>query len=112
VFIQHGNLSVTPVAETLEAVFTELGQEAGASSSPAGGGTQFSRGTVVFATASGNVVELRLDSEIAEAALSTPSTAPSSRGSGWIQLAGDPGNPHDLDRARAWFLSAWRNSAN
>jgi hypothetical protein len=78
--------------------------------SAAGGsaGTEFSHGLTVFASANGNVAEFRLDPEIAEAVLGTPDTAPSGRGPAWVKL--EPATPteRDLDRARAWFLSAWR----
>jgi hypothetical protein len=94
----------------LESLFVELAAEAGASVA-AKSGTEFRRGTKLFAVASGNTVELALDPEIADAVLGTPSTAASSRGANWVQLTGDPVNPHDVDRARAWFLSAWRNAS-
>ena len=93
----------------LESLFVELAGEVGASVA-AKSGSEFRRGTILFAVASGNAVELALDPEIAEAVLGTPSTAASGRGANWVQLTGDPANPHDVDRARAWFLSAWRNA--
>jgi hypothetical protein len=58
----------------------------------------------------GNSAEFRLDPEVAEAALGTPSTSSSSRGAEWVRLTVNEDNPHDYDRARAWFLSAWRKA--
>jgi hypothetical protein len=86
--------------------------EAGATASAAAdsAGTTFSRGHIVFAVADGNVAELMLEPEIAEAALRTPDTATSARGPAWVKLAPATVAERDLDRARAWFLSAWRNS--
>jgi len=90
-----------------------VAQEAGATRSAAAGsaGTEFSHGRTVFASAKGNVAEFRLEPEIADAALRTPSTEPSSRGPDWVRLTADADAAHDLDRARAWFLSAWRNAS-
>ena len=74
------------------------------------GGVQFTRGGQPFAIVVGNVAEVRLDPEVAEAALGTPSTSASSRGPGWVRLAPDELSEMDFDRAKAWFLSAWRNA--
>jgi hypothetical protein len=91
--------------EHLSGIVAEVGAEARAM---AGGGTEFRRDGRAFAFATGNVVEVKLDPEIAEAALHTPSTSASSRGADWVRLAPDEATQMDLDRARAWFLSAWR----
>ena len=93
------------VEELLVAVAVEVGASVSRSS-----GCEFRHGSTPFAFADANTAELRLDPEIAVAALGTPGTATSSRGGDWVRLTADPGNPHDLDRARAWFLSAWRNA--
>jgi hypothetical protein len=68
------------------------------------------RGGEVFAAASGDVADFLLDPDIAEAALRTPSTSVSPRGGDWVRLAPGEPSPMDADRARAWFLSAWRNA--
>jgi hypothetical protein len=96
--------------EPLETFLTEVAREAGASSVAGSAGIEFSHDRTVFASASGNVAEFRLEPEITEAALRTPSTEPSSRGPDWVRLSVQPDESHDLDRARAWFLSAWRNA--
>lgn len=93
---------------TLESHLTEVAAEVGAEGAKGTGGSEFRRDGQAFAFAAGNVVEVKLDPEIAEAALRTPSTSGSSRGAGWVRLAPDETTQMDLDRARAWFLSAWR----
>jgi hypothetical protein len=93
---------------TLETHLTEVAAEVGAARATATLGTEFRRDGHAFAFAAGNVVEVKLDPEIAEAALRTPSTSASSRGADWVRLAPDDASQMDLDRARAWFLSAWR----
>jgi hypothetical protein len=93
---------------TLEAHLTEVAAEIGAERAAATGGTEFRRDRRPFGFAVGNVVEVQLDPEIAEAALRTPSTGASLRGPDWVRLAPDSVTQMDLDRARAWFLSAWR----
>ncbi len=93
---------------TLESHLTEVAAEVGVERATATGGTEFRRDGQAFAFAAGNVVEVKLDPEIAEAALRTPSTSASSRGASWVRLAPDEATQMDLDRGRAWFLSAWR----
>ena len=69
---------------------------------------EFRRGDVRFATVNDAAAELRLHPEIAEAARRTPSTAGSERGPDWVRFAPPVVDRHALDRAEAWFLSAWR----
>ena len=61
-------------------------------------------------SADGAIAEFRLDAAVADAALRTPDTARSRRGSDWVRFS--PGSPddHALDRAEAWFGSAWRRA--
>lgn len=73
-----------------------------------GGATEFRRGGMAFAALEGERVELRLNAEVAEAARRTPATSSSARGTEWVSFAPRLTEPHDLDRAEAWFLSAWR----
>lgn len=97
---------------TLEEFLAEVAAEAGADRVPAaGGGAEYRRADRVFAWVNDNVVEIRLDPEIAEAALGTPDTTTSGQGADWVRLAPATLNDRELDRARAWFLSAWRNAA-
>ena len=86
--------------------------EAGAAAEPSADGSQaFRRGRRTFAYVKGNSAELLLDEEIAEAAVRTPDTTPSGRGRGWIRFSPRDLDGHAEDRARAWFLSAWRAAA-
>lgn len=54
------------------------------------------------------VIELRLGEEIAEAALRTPDTQPSSRGRAWVRFYPKSWDSMAADRLRAWFRVAWR----
>lgn len=94
---------------TLRELFDELADRAGAktSGSPASG-REYLRDGRAFATIDGDAAEVRLDPEIAEAVLRTPSTAASSRGAGWVRFAPPEFDQHARDRAEAWFLSASR----
>ena len=62
----------------------------------------------VFAAREGERVAFRLFPEIVDAALRTPDTARSSRGTDWVSLAPATVDGFAIDRARAWFESAWR----
>jgi hypothetical protein len=68
----------------------------------------YRRGDVRFAIVDVSAAELRLDPEVAEAARRTPSTTTSSRGVEWVRFAPPVLDSHNIDRAEAWFLSAWR----
>jgi cell pole-organizing protein PopZ len=88
----------------LEETLAEVAAEVGATSDAG----EFKRDDRLFAAARSDAAEFRLDAEIADAALGTPSTSASTRGPGWVRLTVDESNPQDLDRAKAWFLSAFR----
>lgn len=70
--------------------------------------TEYRRGDVRFGVVDDAGAELRLDPDIAEAARRTPSTSASARGPGWVRFAPPEVDRHALDRAEAWFLTAWR----
>ena len=102
---------MTPDQPTLERFLVDLATDAGVDAPrPAGPATEFARRSRLFAVAAGNAAEFRLDAEIADAALRTPSTAPSTRGPDWVRLVVSQPTSTDFDRARAWFLSASRNA--
>lgn len=82
-----------------------------ATSSPAGGRTTWSRAAVAFATLDGGALELRLDTGVAAAALRTPDTTASSRGTPWVRFAPTALDDHAVDRATAWFSLAYRRAA-
>jgi hypothetical protein len=70
---------------------------------------EYSRSGMVFAVhPSANVIELRLGAEIGEAALRTPDTHPSSRGSDWVSFTPKGWDDMAVDRLHAWFRVAWR----
>ena len=92
---------------TLRELFDELIAEAGGESTP-GDTAEYLRDGQAFAVAEADAVEVRLHPEIAEAARRTPATAASSRGPEWVRFAPPELDQHALDRAEAWFLSAWR----
>jgi hypothetical protein len=64
-----------------------------------------------FAMLTGEAAEFRLDPLVARAALRTAGTSPSARGADWVRFAPAELEPHDVDRAQAWFASAWRRLA-
>jgi len=73
--------------------------------------TEYRRTDVRFAVVDADGAELRLQQEVAEAASRTPSATPSRRGPEWVRFAPPEVDGHALDRAEAWFLSAWRAAA-
>jgi hypothetical protein len=94
---------------TLKELLTAAADEIGAKTERTGrDGFDFRGLHGVFASVAANGAEFALGDEIAEAALRTPATTESSRGRGWVRLEVSEPTEMDLDRARAWFLSAWR----
>jgi hypothetical protein len=88
-----------------------LANEAGeVQAESSGTGRQYSRAGALFAVAGDGWLELRLQPEVAEAAARTPDTSLSPRGAGWIRFAPAELDGHAVDRAQAWFLSAWRHA--
>lgn len=69
---------------------------------------EFVRGGLVFAVREGVRQSFRLRPEIVQAALRTPDTSPSARGVEWIELESGGTDAFTLDRAKAWFETAWR----
>jgi hypothetical protein len=58
------------------------------------------------------VAEFRLDPLVAKAALRTPDTQPSERGPDWLRFSPQALDGHAVDRAEAWFASAWRRAGD
>lgn len=83
----------------------------GAGATARGGETEWSRGGVLFAVLDEAALEVRLDPAVAAAALRTPDTSESSRGSPWVRFAPRELDDHAVDRATAWFTLAYRRSA-
>jgi hypothetical protein len=80
-----------------------------AASSPDDGLT-WSRANRAFAaiSADGSVAEFALDHAVAAAATRTPDAVPSGRGPGWVSFSPSELDDHAIDRALAWFASAYR----
>jgi hypothetical protein len=76
-----------------------------------GAGLEWRRGGRPFGALVGDMAEFRLDPLVAAAALRTPDTSPSPRGSDWVRFAPAELDDHAADRAEAWFGSAWRRAA-
>jgi len=70
----------------------------------------FAAGATSFSALAGERAEFLLDPMVAGAALRTPNTEPSVRGSEWVAF--EPATLDDaaVDRAEAWFLSAYRRA--
>lgn len=64
-----------------------------------------------FAAATQSVADFRLPTMIARAALGTPDTGPSRRGRAWIAFTPQELDRFALDRATAWFGSAYRHAS-
>jgi hypothetical protein len=79
-------------------------------SSTDGGVTSFARGGAVFARAERGRLEVRLPTDIAEAALRTPDTALDPDDRGWVRFTPADAERHVTDRAMAWFHIAWRHA--
>jgi hypothetical protein len=92
---------------SLSDVLDSLLDEAGDVTTPSE--REFARDDVVFAARPENdVFELHLGDEIAEAAMRTPDTGPSSRGPAWVRFSPPYWDDMAFDRLEAWFRVAWR----
>ena len=58
----------------------------------------------------GSAAEFALDTSIAAAAVRTPDATASGRGPGWVRFAPVTLEDHAIDRATAWFASAYRRA--
>lgn len=99
---------------TFATLLTDAAEDlAGVSASvEAAGGILWDRAGRPFAavSADGATTEFRLDGAVAGAALRTPDTTPSRRGPDWVRFSPETPDDHALDRAEAWFGSAWRRA--
>ncbi len=96
--------------ELLATVVADLG-DASAVPTP-DGGVVWTRGGDAFAAlaADGSRAEFRLDPAIAAAAVRTPDAGLSERGQGWVRFRPATLDGHAVDRATAWFISAYRRT--
>lgn len=79
-------------------------------STDAAGSRAWSRDDIEFAVQAGSTVEFRIGAAIAAAALRTPDTSRSDRGSDWVAFAPSELDGHALDRLGAWFGAAHRRA--
>ena len=79
-------------------------------SSPEGGSVAYARGGAVFGRVSGSRLEVRLPAEIAAAAMRTPDTMLDPSDRGWVRFEPADLDPGAVDRAEAWFRTAWRHA--
>ena len=70
----------------------------------------FEAGGRLFAVLMVDLLEVLLDRAVADAALRTPDTMASNRGSGWIAFHPEDHDRFALDRAEAWVRSAHRRA--
>jgi len=96
------------LAEVLTAAAEDLPDVTGAAT--VDGTTTWSRGGAPFAALTDGAAEFRLDPLVGRAALRTPDTTPSVRGADWITFAPATLDEGAVDRAEAWFLSAYRRA--
>jgi hypothetical protein len=75
------------------------------------GGVEWTLAGVVFAAATSDTAEFRLDPVVASAALATPDTASSRRGPEWVAFRPSEFDRLARDRAAAWFGSAYRRTS-
>jgi hypothetical protein len=101
----NGKASTESPAEAVERLAGELED---VRRREAGKTIEFDRAGLVFATREPGGLSFRLRAEIAEVALRTPDTARSARGPEWVALTAAGTDAFDVDRAAAWFESAWR----
>jgi hypothetical protein len=75
-----------------------------------GGVVVYQRKGSVFARVTSDALELRLPEDIAEAAVRTSDTLAVPGRGGWVRLVPAEAERHVVDRARAWFQTAWRHA--
>ena len=97
--------SFLTLGEVLSAAAEDV---AGIAAESDGGSTTWSAAGRPFASLIGEWAEFRLDPMVARAALRTPDAAVSPRGADWVSFAPAVLDDPAIDRAEAWFLSAYR----
>jgi hypothetical protein len=74
------------------------------------GGIEWAAAGVTFAALAGGTAEFRLSPVVAAAARATPDAGASARGADWVAFSPGELDRYALDRAVAWFGSAYRNT--
>ena len=93
--------------ERIGAVCDELGY---VTRTPEGELELFAIGGRPFAAVGAETLEVALDGPVAQAALATPDTRPSARGTGWVAFTPATTDRFALDRAEAWVRLAHRRA--
>jgi hypothetical protein len=96
------------LAEVLDA---EVAQLDGVERRAVGGGIEWAADSIMFAALAGDTAEFRLSPVVAAAARDTPDAGPSGRGGEWVAFSPPLLDRFALDRAVAWFGSAYRTAA-
>jgi hypothetical protein len=96
------------VESPADAIYRMAGELDGVGRRSAGKAIEYDRGGVGFAASEAGRLSFRLRPEIVAAALRTPGTESSARGGEWVVLVSEAGDEFTLDRATAWFETAWR----
>jgi hypothetical protein len=104
----QGDGATTSFAQLYDGLANDLGGVAAMASTA--GASVYRRADRDFAVVDGTAIEVRLQPEVAEAVLRTPHTSRSPRGPGWIRFEPPRMDPSIVDRADAWFRSAWRTA--
>jgi hypothetical protein len=100
-----------PDAPDLIALAAELAGDLGEVTSVREGGlVVYQRSAAVFARVSAGALEIRLPDDIADAAERTPDTVSLPGRPGWIRFTPRGSERHVIDRATAWFQTAWRHA--
>jgi len=85
----------------------ELGE---VTTSAAGDLTSYARARSAFARVSSDALEARLPEDIADAAVRTRDTVAIAGDTGWIRFTPTTAERDVIDRAEAWFRTAWRHA--
>jgi hypothetical protein len=97
------------IAEALDA---EAPAFEGVERRTAGDALEWVAAGVTFAAVAGSSAEFRLSPAVAAAARDTPDAAASARGREWVAFSPAQLDRYALDRAIAWFGSAYRAAAD
>jgi len=101
----NGEASMETPAEAIDRLAGELD---GVRRREIGQAVEYDLAGLVFAVREAGRLSFRLRPDIATVALGTPDTASSVRGPEWVVLTVPTADSFTLDRATAWFATAWR----
>ena len=95
------------IAEALDEAAAGLG---GVERRTVSGVMEWTAGGIAFAAVAGDVAEFHLNPVVAAAARATPDAGASARGADWVAFSPGELDRYALDRAVAWFGSAYRTA--